>query len=405
MTADPTAPARRSRLPRVALLGPGGYGRVHLAGLAGRHRAGRLRLVAVADRPGAAPPELPDGTRFTTDWRGLVADADLDVAVIATPPHRHAEMALAAFGAGLDVLLEKPATLRVADLDGLATVARVAGVRCQVGFQSLGSIALDALCAALVSGELGEPTAVGVRGAWRRSSGYYGRADWAGRRLADGRPGDGTLLNPFAHAVVNGLVVAGAAFGRDAEPAHAADAVAAELYRAHDIEVDDTSSLRLRTTDGVMVTIATTLCADEVLDPVVEVRGSRGTAELSYQHDVLTLAGRTAELRSHRHDLLDDLLDARAQGRPLRCPLERTRPALVAVERATAVAGPPVPVPDRAVLRQPAHDGTSAVVVPGVTAAITRCSREALLLSETGPPWAAPVEPCPPGDVSVAGTG
>ncbi|MGF1660938.1 MAG: Gfo/Idh/MocA family protein [Kineosporiaceae bacterium] len=396
---------RAPRPPRVGLVGPGGHGRVHLAALLTRHGAGRLRLVAVADRPGAEPPELPEGARYTTDWRGLLGGGGLDVAVLATPPHLHLEMALVAFEAGLDVLLEKPAALAVADLDRLIAAAAAAGVLCQVGFQSLGSTALDRLCAALAEGELGEVTAVGVVGAWRRSTRYYRRTPWAGRLLPDGRPGDGTVVNPFSHAVVNALVVAGAAHGRDAHPGPGRADVAAELYRANDIEVDDTASLRLRTTDGVVVTLAVTLAADELVDPVVRVRGTRGTASLWYQDDVLALGGHTHRWREERVDLLDDLLAVRERigrgGRPggswadggVRCPPERTRPALDSVERALAAGGPPVPLPAAAVGHVTAPDGSPAVVVPGVAAALESCVAGGLLLSGTGVPWAAVPRP------------
>ena len=70
--------------------------------------------------------------RTYTDWRGLVADPEVELVHIVTPPDKHAEMAIAALNAGKHVLIEKP--LAVTDdearaiLEAAERAGRVAGI-------------------------------------------------------------------------------------------------------------------------------------------------------------------------------------------------------------------------------------------------------------------------------------
>src|SRR6266568_3201423 len=88
--------------PRVALVGIHGHGRVHLAGLLERDRAGTLELCALADRLAPTGPEAGQVSAlpFDTDAVGLLRAVRPDIAVIATPIHTHAELAEAALGVG-----------------------------------------------------------------------------------------------------------------------------------------------------------------------------------------------------------------------------------------------------------------------------------------------------------------
>ncbi len=57
------------------------------------------------------------------DWQEMLAHAELDAVLIATPNSLHFEMAQAALEAGLHVLLEKPMTVRSEDARKLVTLA------------------------------------------------------------------------------------------------------------------------------------------------------------------------------------------------------------------------------------------------------------------------------------------
>ena len=119
------------------------------------------------------------------------------------------------------------------------------GRACQVNFQSLASLALAELERVVAAGGLGRVTGIAMAGTWMAGTWLHDDAcwtgsPWVGRRQLDGRPvADVALSNPFAHGVMNALVLARATSGHE-RPAQ----VDLELYRVRDIEVDDTACLR-----------------------------------------------------------------------------------------------------------------------------------------------------------------
>jgi predicted dehydrogenase len=226
---------------------------------------------------------------------------------------------------------------------------------------------------------------IGVVGCWMRDEAYYSRARWAGRRWLDGVPViDGAVTNPFAHAVISALSVAGAeALG---------DITAAEtdLYRANDIEADDTSAVRLVTRTGVTITVAVTLCGSRVVDPHVIVNGSRGRITLWYTRDTVHVqAGQVDEVtRYPRTDLLDDLVaHIRDPAIELLVPLPRTGSFMQVAE---AVSRAPEPSPIPAGCQR--TDGTGSVrrrVITGIDEAVTSAAAGLRLFRELDLPWAA----------------
>jgi predicted dehydrogenase len=98
----------------------------------GHHPAYLLRsdveIVAIADlcpaRLQAAHAVAPKA-RLYADWRELLAkETALDFIDVATPPHAHAEIALAALERGVHVLCEKPLTRTLPEARALAEAAR-----------------------------------------------------------------------------------------------------------------------------------------------------------------------------------------------------------------------------------------------------------------------------------------
>ncbi|HYY52824.1 MAG TPA: Gfo/Idh/MocA family oxidoreductase [Myxococcales bacterium] len=98
----------------------------------GHHPAYRQRsdveIVAIADvcpaRLEAARAAAPHA-RLYPDFRALLAkETQLDFIDVATPPHAHAEIALAALERGIHVLCEKPLTTSMAEARALVDAAR-----------------------------------------------------------------------------------------------------------------------------------------------------------------------------------------------------------------------------------------------------------------------------------------
>ncbi|SDY09944.1 Predicted dehydrogenase [Micromonospora pattaloongensis] len=374
--------------PRVALVGATGHGLWHRRRIAPLHEAGRLRLVALVDvRPVEPAPDapVPDGVEVFTDHREMLRAARPDVVVVCTPPHTHLPIALDVLAAGADLLLEKPPVLSVAEHRTLSAAVAETGRACQVGFQALGSAALAELLAAVRDGRLGTVTGIATVASWQRDDAYYGRAPWAGRRSADGRPVlDGALVNPLAHAVMQCLAVAAAAGGG------APVAIELERYRTRPIEVDDTASLRVTLDEGPVVVAAVTLAGEEFIPGEVIVHGTRGRAVLEYPTDRLMLPGEPG-LREvpGRVSLLENLLDHRADPArvPLIAPLSRTG-GFTAV--AGAVHAAPEPLLLGGDLVAATGEGPARVTtIRGINGALRRAAEELALLSELPVGWAA----------------
>jgi myo-inositol 2-dehydrogenase / D-chiro-inositol 1-dehydrogenase len=103
-----------------AVIGVGGMGRGHLG-----YPGSVLRAVCDVDKDHLASAlELAGpGVDGYTDFREVLARPDIDIVHIATPPHWHALISIAAAEAGKDVWCEKPMTRTIAE--GRAVVEAV----------------------------------------------------------------------------------------------------------------------------------------------------------------------------------------------------------------------------------------------------------------------------------------
>jgi predicted dehydrogenase len=111
----------------VGVVGYGPFGGMgYLHGLAATETEG-LALVAAADSDGrrlvAARSDFPDLVGHDSA-EALGADPAVDIAIIATPPVFHAELAIQLLRAGKHVVIEKPMCLRRDDADRIIATAR-----------------------------------------------------------------------------------------------------------------------------------------------------------------------------------------------------------------------------------------------------------------------------------------
>ncbi|WP_410586532.1 Gfo/Idh/MocA family protein [Amycolatopsis sp. lyj-23] len=365
--------------PRVVVFGTAGYAAHHLRRARALHDRGDLVLAGACDirEPSeTARALLPEGAVVTRDAAELLARTTPDIAVVATPPHTHLPLAELALAAGCHLLVEKPPVLDLAAFDELT--ARARGRACQTGFQSFGSAALPVVRAAIANGEIGTVTGIAAAGAWIRRDRYFARTEWAGRRRVGGQPVvDGALTNPFAHAVATALLVNGTA---DVRP----ERIAVELYRARDIESDDTACARLSFAGAPDVVVAATLDAEADHEPYVLVHGTKGRIRWHYKTDLLTIDGEQRQVVPPR-DLLANLVAHLRGGEQLLAPLAATRAFTALVE---AVRDAPEPLPLPAEWVETVDTGPDRhCVVPGVDRAVDTAAERLALFSELALPW------------------
>lgn len=142
----------------VGILGAGYFGEQHARAIAA---VPGLRLTAVSDCDPALAQRLADrhGAAAGSDWRQLVADAAIDIVVIATPHELHMPMAIAAAEASKHTLLEKPMGRTVAECTAIQEAAERSRTTLLIG--QLLHFALPSLVARqlLDAGDLGRPIA------------------------------------------------------------------------------------------------------------------------------------------------------------------------------------------------------------------------------------------------------
>ena len=188
-------------------------------GIAGLGRAGwsihaqylaslgdKFRIVAVSDPDAGRQREAQErfGCRTYSDFADLVQDREIEIMVVASPSHLHAEQSIAAMKAGMHVLVEKPMANSLADVDRMIAVAAQTDRLLTVNHNYRNMPAFLKLREVFESGRLGR--IVLIRNAWH---GFYRRWDWQTLR----EYGGGVLNNYGSHAVDRALQLLG-----DTEP-------------------------------------------------------------------------------------------------------------------------------------------------------------------------------------------
>ncbi len=182
----------------IAGLGRSGWN-IHADAMA-RHEG--FRVVAVADpvaerraeaqqRFGCAAYERPEQ---------LLADAGVELVVVATPSHTHASLAAEALRAGRHALVEKPMAQNLAEIDTAIAAAQQSGRVLTCFQQYRWTATFRAVRSIIESGRLGR-----VVLAKHTANNFIRRADWQMLR----RLGGGELSNNGPHIIDQALVLLG----------------------------------------------------------------------------------------------------------------------------------------------------------------------------------------------------
>jgi D-galactose 1-dehydrogenase len=134
---------------RIAIIGFGKIaGDQHVPAIAGNPR---FELVASSSRSGQGVAQT------FTDWRQLLREVDgLEAVAITTPPSVRHEIASACIEAGLHVLMEKPPTVTLSEVDDLTCQAEAKGVTLYATWHSRHNAAVDAAAEELAGKRIAE---------------------------------------------------------------------------------------------------------------------------------------------------------------------------------------------------------------------------------------------------------
>ena len=267
---------------QVGIVGIGGYGRHLLEGLLDERQSTKLEIVSAVvvdpdrDREHLAflKAHCPSARIYRTCDALFKSAPSLDLLVlpVGIPAHKH--LTLSGLKMGWNVLLEKPLAGSVAEARAICEAVERSPHFVALGYQDMYGSAVLEMKQAMLAGKIGRIRRISALAIWGRAKSYYDRNAWAGRLTLDGAPVfDSPFHNGLAHFLNMALVLAGDEQGNPATPLRAD----AALFRAHDIESCDTSTIRWQTDSGTQVDIYFSHLTSKTVGPEVLIEGSEGS--------------------------------------------------------------------------------------------------------------------------------
>jgi predicted dehydrogenase len=330
---------------RIALVGIGGYGGWYLRELLPNASQHNARLVAGID---AFPERSP--------WLAALQDANIplytslddfyqkdfaDLVVIAAPIHLHAPLTIQALQRGSHVLCEKPLCARLAEADAMAQAEQHTGKFVAIGYQWSFSDSIQALKRDVLAGRFGRPLRLKTLVLWPRPLSYYRRNAWAGRIRTDEGAWvyDSPVSNATAHYLHNMLYLLGESISTSAQP----ESIAAQLWRANDIENYDAAALRLTLQGGAELVMFTAHPVANEVGPLARYEFEQAVIEYTADRHFIARFDDGHEEDYGDPDLtqynkLWQAADAARTGAALACGIEAARPHAEIVNRLQELA-------------------------------------------------------------------
>lgn len=249
---------------KVGIVGAGVIAEFHARAF---QEMAQVRLVGICDTVLERAERLAAkySCRAYPSYDELFQNSDLDIVTIATPSGAHLEPAIAAAGAGLHVICEKPLEVTLERIDRMIEAHRQAGTHLGGIFQNRFHDALVPLRTAIQGGRLGTITYAGVYVPWWRGAAYYENS-WHGTWKLDG---GGALMNQSIHMIDLLCELMGPV-----------ESVQAQMHHlGHpQIEAEDTAAAVLKFAGGPLGIIYGTTASYPGQPRRFEITGTQGTA-------------------------------------------------------------------------------------------------------------------------------
>ena len=250
---------------RFGVVGCGKVAMIHAAALRAVPGAAFVAACDV-DRGRAEAFAAKHGGRPFADVTTMLREGGVEAVIVGTPHPRHAEAAVAAAGAGVHVLVEKPMAATIADCDAMLAAAARTGVTLGVISQRRFFEPVRRIKAAIDAGKIGRP-ALGLflMYSWRDPA-YYASDPWRGKWDAEG---GGVLVNQSPHQLDILLWLMGPAAEVSGYWANANHAT---------VEVGDTAVASVRFANGGLGSIITSVSQRPGIYTKVHVHGTSGAS-------------------------------------------------------------------------------------------------------------------------------
>lgn len=186
---------------KYALIGCGRIAVNHIKAALNNH----LSICAVCDVLPAAMDTLlskygleqDTSIHHYTIYQELLTAEQPTLVSIATESGIHAEIALACIDAGVNVIIEKPMAMSMADAEEIIRRSETKGVKVSACHQNRFNVAVQKTRKALEAGRFGQISHGSIHVRWNRNRDYYAQAPWRGTWAQDG----GCLMNQCIHGI------------------------------------------------------------------------------------------------------------------------------------------------------------------------------------------------------------
>lgn len=229
-----------------------------------------------------------------TDYRQMIVEhPEIQLISIATESGSHAEIALYCIDQGINLIIEKPMAMSIADADEIIRRADANHVKVSACHQNRFNIAVQKLRKAVEAGRFGKLSHGSIHVRWNRNKDYYTQAPWRGTWAQDG----GALMNQCIHGIdllrwmMGSEVVS--VYGQTKQQFH------------HYLEAEDVGMAVVNFANGAVATIeGTTNVYPQNLEETLYVFGQWGTVKLGGKStnniDVWDFADETDEDKSNK---------------------------------------------------------------------------------------------------------
>ena len=132
-----------------------------------------------------------------TDFKKMIDENNLELVAIATESGIHAEIAFYCIKHGVNVIIEKPMAMSIADADQIIRLSKENNVKVSACHQNRFNVAVQEMRKALDEGRFGKLSHGSIHVRWNRNRDYYTQAPWRGTWAQDG----GALMNQCIHGI------------------------------------------------------------------------------------------------------------------------------------------------------------------------------------------------------------
>ena len=210
------------------------------------------------------------GGKAYQDFNAFLVHRPMDLVVIGSPTHVHAEQGIAAAGQGFHVLTDKAIDISTVRADALIEATDRAHVKLGVIFQDRAQAEIRQLKDWIDQGLLGKIILVDAKVKWWRPAEYYNDSRWRG---APYEHGGGMLINHAIHTLDLLLWLLG----------DVAKLQASLTTKLHKVPFEDTATALLEFANGASGVFQATTAAYPGYPRRVEITGTEGTVIL--EHD------------------------------------------------------------------------------------------------------------------------